>query len=495
MGFDKQIKILVVDDVKEWRKVYTKGIMDVIKDNRLDDLVSGICEARDGKEALRMVKEDPAINFVVTDLFMGPCCDGAVPENPDQPFGGVWLIRKITDTVKRPFVLLLVSDKEDAERYEMSLLLNKGYKNYDFVEKGNLDSLHGNSLEAIKKLLFAQVRSHKKQPEFIQPNTLGERNGVTFIGTSSKIVAMLNDAEKVATVDTNVFLIGESGTGKGTLAKFIHGRSARKDSPFVDLDCSVLPESLLEAELFGHVKGTFTGAVSDKPGLIEIANGGTLFLDEIGHMSEAIQKKLLKVLEERSFRKVGGTELLTSNFRLISATSTDPGKLYLPFLHRIAVFPIVIPPLRERKEDIPLLANFYLKLFQNEFNARPMIQEEFDTLVSECFQLNWNGNIRELINRIERYTVCDYDLNKFRIDPERLSISDLGSASETPRQTFGYEGKTYEEAKEEFDRSLFFCTLTQCQGDATKAAAMLNVGVSTVKNRMTLYRWSKQQFR
>ncbi len=230
-----------------------------------------------------------------------------------------------------------------------------------------------------------------------------------IIGTSPKMQEVYRYIVKVAPTNSTVFITGESGTGKELIARAVHVNSHRKDRQFIPVDCAVLSENLLESELFGHMKGSFTGAVVTKPGLFEVADGGTLFLDEIGNISPATQSKLLRVIQEREFTPVGGVRPKKVDIRLIAATNKDllskikDGTFREDLYYRLNIVPIHLPPLRERPEDIPLLAQHFLKKFGSEMGRKAL------TLSPAAAQLlcqyPWPGNIRELENIIERIVI------------------------------------------------------------------------------------------
>ena len=230
-----------------------------------------------------------------------------------------------------------------------------------------------------------------------------------IIGSSPRMQAVYRLIARCAPTNSTVMLRGESGTGKELIARAIHYNSLRKDKPFVTVDCTTLSENLLESELFGHVKGSFTGAVSNKRGLFESADGGTLFLDEIGNISMSTQAKLLRFIEEREFKAVGDTRLRTVNVRLISATNTDlesmiaDGKFREDLYYRINIFPIEIPPLRERRDDIPALAFYSLKRFSNETEHK--ITEFSAGAMNLLMNFDWPGNVRELENVVHRAVI------------------------------------------------------------------------------------------
>ncbi len=234
-----------------------------------------------------------------------------------------------------------------------------------------------------------------------------------IVGSSPRMQSVYQLIAKCAPTNSTVLLRGESGTGKELIARAIHYNSLRKEKPFVAVDCGSLSESLLESELFGHVKGSFTGAVADKKGIFEVADGGTLFLDEIGNISPSTQAKLLRVIQEREFKAVGGTAVKRTNIRLVAATNKDlkamtaEGTFREDLFYRINIFPISIPPLRERKEDIPALASHFLRVFAEELkkNVSQFSVDAMNLLVN----FEWPGNVRELENTIHRAVILTGD--------------------------------------------------------------------------------------
>ena len=251
-----------------------------------------------------------------------------------------------------------------------------------------------------------------------------------IIGNSKKMQEVYKLVEKVAPTDSTVLIYGGSGTGKELIARAIHYNSQRKDNQFVPVDCAVLSENLLESELFGHVKGSFTSATTDKPGLFEIADDGTFFLDEVGNISLAIQGKLLRVLQEREFMPVGGTKAKKVNIRLIAATNKDLEVMIAEetfredLFYRLNTVPIFLPPLRDRKEDIPLLAYHFLE------KHRKRVDKDIDDISAEAMELlvkyDWPGNVRELEHSIERIIVM---IDGKTIKPEHLPLKMQNKAS------------------------------------------------------------------
>jgi DNA-binding NtrC family response regulator len=234
-----------------------------------------------------------------------------------------------------------------------------------------------------------------------------------IIGSSPPMQSLYRLVAQCAPTNSTVMLMGESGTGKELIARAIHYNSLRKDKPFVAIDCNALSGNLLESELFGHVKGSFTGAIANKKGMFEVADGGTLFLDEVGNFSLEIQAKLLRVIQEREFKAVGDTKSHPANFRLVTATNKDlkamvaAGTFRDDFYYRINIFPIHVPALRERREDIPALAMHFLRVFSEELGKK--VTEISEGAMSALVNYDWPGNVRELENTLHRAVILASD--------------------------------------------------------------------------------------
>jgi two-component system, NtrC family, response regulator len=301
-------------------------------------------------------------------------------------------------------------------------------------------------------------------------------NGEAFdgmLGTNARMQSVFEAIRKVATSEASVLILGESGTGKEMAARAIHQRSARKDGPFVAINCSAIPETLIESELFGHEKGAFTGAHMQRKGRIESANGGTLFLDEIGEVPLPIQVKLLRFLQEQCIERVGGRQEIQVDTRVIAATNADLKKGMLDgtfredLFYRLAVVQLLLPPLRDRGDDIVLLANSFLQQFaaQNNKTGLSFAAEA----VRGLSRHSWPGNVRELQNRVRRAVIMGSD--------KRLTVEDLElTASPTSPQ-----GTSLKEARESLEREMVQQSLKKHGGKITSAA--LELGIS----RPTLY--------
>jgi len=293
-----------------------------------------------------------------------------------------------------------------------------------------------------------------------------------IIGESKEIKKVIADAMKVADSKTTVLIEGESGTGKELIARLIHKSGPRGDKPFVVVNCGAIPETLLEAELFGHEKGAFTGALFKKIGLFETAHGGTVFLDEIGEMSQAMQVKLLRVLQEGTLNRIGSTRTITVDVRVLAATNKDlekmtgEGKFREDLYYRINIVRLKVPPLRERREDIKVLAEHFLEIFSSEKGLRKIdfSSESMKSILS----YDWPGNVRELENAIERAVVMG--------DGKRIMAADLPIRKTMLELEKGIEvGMTLKDAQDVFRREFVKRTLAHTRGNRKKAAEIMGI--------------------
>jgi DNA-binding NtrC family response regulator len=308
-----------------------------------------------------------------------------------------------------------------------------------------------------------------------------------IIGSSPAMQNLFNLIERVADSDAAALLIGESGTGKELVARAIHFSGKKKDRNFVAINCSALPDTLLESELFGHTKGAFTGATESKQGLFEYANGGTLFLDEIADTSPSVQAKLLRVIEDKKIRKLGDNKEMEVDVRIITATSRNLRKLIdentfrEDLFYRINVFPLNIPPLRERREDIPLLIDHFLK------DRKRIHPSALDILMN----YNWPGNVRELENMIERLVVF--------ASSETVMPDDLPSEIKDTVCTKIDSSLSYQEVKkqvlDEFNQNFIVCTLRQTGGNVTKAAEKLKLDRANLQRLMRKYGITSSEYK
>jgi len=295
-----------------------------------------------------------------------------------------------------------------------------------------------------------------------------------IVGKSEAIKEVISLIDKVALSASTVLIEGESGTGKELVAYEIHRRSARREKPFIVVHCTTIPEHLLESELFGHEKGSFTGAFKKKLGLVEVAHGGTLFIDEIGEISPVIQGKLLRFIETNRFRRVGLERELEVDVRIIAATNKDllnevkKGHFREDLYYRLNVIRIHLPPLRERKEDIPLLVNYFLKIKNNSRVKKRLSKEALDVMIS----YDWPGNIRELANVIERAIILSGDR-------EIIDIDDLGV------QTFRSNEKI--KTLKELEKEHIANVLRSTGGNKSKAAKLLGISLRNLYRKIERY--------
>ena len=304
------------------------------------------------------------------------------------------------------------------------------------------------------------------------------------IGKSKRFTTMLQLVEQVAPTESTVLIQGESGTGKEVIARYIHDLSERSDGPFFSINCGALPESLLESELFGHVKGSFTGAVRDKQGMFAAARGGTFFLDEIGEMKPSTQVKLLRVLQEREALPVGGIEPIPVDVRVIAATNREledeirRGNFRSDLFYRLNVISVHLPPLRDRRDDIPLLADAFLQRIAQERNesARRLAQESLDAVLV----YDWPGNVRELENALEHAVVFSLDT-----DIPHTALPDR--VTERKAEPLVSERPAENPTLEAIERAYIAWVLKQEGGNKSRAAEVLGIDPSTLYRKLARY--------
>jgi two-component system response regulator AtoC len=317
---------------------------------------------------------------------------------------------------------------------------------------------------------------------------LAQNLGLTeIIGKSGKMKEATELVQKVAASDASVLLLGESGTGKELFARAIHYLSRRKDGPFVPINCAAIPRELLENELFGSERGAFTSSTTRKMGKFEIAESGTVFLDEISDMDVSLQAKLLRVLQEKKFERLGGTKTINVNVRVIAATNIDikdairKRKFREDLFYRLSVFPITIPPLRDRREDIPALGDYFVERFCTEMNKRKK-RLSVDSLAL-MDKYHWPGNVRELENTIERAIIlCETKT----ISPDHLAIRLATPAEIRVREGAGLK-EIAAQAQAEAEKSLIKRVLSQSRGNKKKTAEILKIDYTTLFEKLKKY--------
>ncbi len=311
-----------------------------------------------------------------------------------------------------------------------------------------------------------------------------------IVGNSIKLKAVLDIINKVADSDSTVLITGESGTGKELVAKAIHFHSSRCSHPFIPINCGAIPAELLESELFGHVKGAFTGAISQRIGRFELADGGTLFLDEIGDMSPHLQVKLLRVLQEKCFEPLGSTKTITTQVRVVAATNADLekavalGKFREDLYYRLNVIPLFVPPLRERQEDIPILFQHFTHQF-NKGRTRKLTGISTDAM-NFLLNYNWPGNIRELENLVERLSILKGEgvIEVEDLPPKYRSMDPPIPSSLTTSFDFPVNGMDFNSAVDHFENSLILQALEKTGWNRNQAAILLRLNRTTLVEKI-----------
>ena len=414
-------------------------------------------EAADGEEAMRKITTfRPAI--IVSDLVM-------------PRMGGRELLRALHDQLSDITFILLTAQGTVESAVEA---IKDGA--YDYLSKPvdpqRLKILLEKAVE--RQATLREVRTLRRQLR--DHGTFGR-----IIGNSAGIRGVYRVIEQAAPTNASVLISGESGTGKELVAQTIHELSPRQAFPFVAINCAAIPETLLESEIFGHEKGAFTGAHDRRTGVFELAHRGTLFLDEIAEMQPATQVKLLRVLQERTFRRLGGRQEQSVDVRVIAATNVDPleasrsGKLREDLFYRLNVFNIDLPPLRQRKDDIPLLVQTFLNEFNRSNNKSVRGVDQDAMYLLEHYP--WPGNIRELRNVIERATIlADGEF----VEPRHLPPTLVAKGEETLPTLTIVPGTTVDEA----ERRLITLTLEHCRNNKTRAAEVLGISLKTLHNKL-----------
>ncbi|HEY2905230.1 MAG TPA: sigma-54 dependent transcriptional regulator [Vicinamibacterales bacterium] len=351
---------------------------------------------------------------------------------------------------------------------------------FDFVEKPL-------SLEKTVLVVSNALRQRRLEAENRALRAKVDRTQ-TMVGESYAMRQLREQVAMAAPTNGRVLIYGENGTGKELVARTVHTLSRRRAAPFIEVNCAAIPEELIESELFGHVRGAFTGAVADRRGKFEAADGGTLFLDEIGDMSVKTQAKVLRVLQEQTLEAVGGTTPIKVDARVIAATNKElqaeirAGRFREDLYFRLNVIPIFVPPLRDRREDVPLLAEHFMAELAREYGRRV---KTLDAGAIDAIQrYQWPGNVRELRNVIERLMIMVPGDSISAADLGFLDISGLGASPAPPS---GAERLTLHEARDRFERDLILRTLADQQGNMSRTADVLGVERSNLYRKMKAF--------
>jgi DNA-binding NtrC family response regulator len=445
-------KILVVDDEAAMREVLQMRLLEWGFD---------VCLAENGVQGKEMA-ESYNPDIVISDIIM-------------PQLSGMDLLRSLkSGDPDRPIILVTAQATIDLAVEAMKLGAQ------DFLTKPIDYPKLKLILQAAEKDVDLRRESRRLGSQLERGAGFGE-----FVGTSKPMREVYDLISSIANSDASVIITGESGTGKELAARTIHDLSARSKGPFIAINASAIPENLMESEIFGHEKGAFTGATAIQSGCFELANHGTLFLDEIAEMPAALQPKLLRVLEDRKVRRVGGNQEFVVDVRVLAATNSEPrnaveiGKLREELFYRLNVFTVVLPPLRDRKTDIPLLAHYFIGKFNAKHNSHVESCRPETIVLLKAY--SWPGNVRELRNVLERAVIL---AKGPWIEPSHLPAYVLSSPdSEAVSKVVLSLGVTAAEAEKE----LILKTLRLTGNNKAKAARQLGLDVKTIRNKLKVY--------
>lgn len=445
-------KILIVDDEEMIRET----LKDILQSEKYQ-----VEEARDGAEAIGLIKKN-TFDVILCDIKM-PKVDGmevlekTMEVSPDTPFimiSGHGTIETAVEATK------------------------KGA--FDFIAKP----------PDLNRLLITIRNAMEKSDLITETKTLKRRVSKTrdIIGESNAITHIKETIDKVAPTEARVLITGENGTGKELVARWLHEKSQRADGPLVEVNCAAIPSELIESELFGHEKGSFTSAIRRRIGKFEQANGGTLFMDEIGDMSLSAQAKVLRALQENKIMRVGGDKMIDVNVRIVAATNKnlfkeiEKGNFREDLYHRLSVIVIHVPPLNQRTEDIPSLAQEFLDEIITDYSMPN--KELTDEAIDELKKLEWTGNIRELHNVVERLAILSGDKI---VGDDVNAFAKSGKASSTGNDLNVHRYDTLEEFKVHAEKVYIREKLKNNQYDIESTARQINMDEKELQKKMTLY--------
>jgi len=425
--------------------------------------------ALDGREALKVLADD-AIDVVVTDLKM-PNLDG------------MGLLERVAAEYPTVPVIMITAHGTVATAVDA---LKKGA--FDYITKPfEQDELKNVVLKAIKTRRLSDE-------EFVAGADDIDRYGI--VGGSEPIQEIFETIKRVAPTTTTILISGETGTGKELIANAIHVNSPRKDNPFIKINCAAIVETLMESELFGYEKGAFTGAVVTKPGRFELAHKGTLFLDEVGELSKEMQVKLLRVIQEQTFERVGGLKTIKVDVRLITATNRNlfqdvkEGRFREDLFYRLNVLPIQLPALRERRDDIPVLISYFVDRFRKKLGRE--IQGLEEDVLDLFVNYDWPGNIREMENLLERLVLMARGQTIAMADvPEEIRQAVYEQSLLPPEKKPSQFKEFIRSHTEEAERQLLARCLEECDGNVTRAAQRLGLSRKGLQLKMIKYNLRK----
>ena len=448
-------QVLLVEDEEDVREVLSK---------QLQHEGYEVIEAKSGSEALALAKRS-SFDVLLADVMI-----------PD--LNGIELVQKVGDLESSPVTIVMTGYGS----IEMAVKAIKAGA-FDFLQKPF-------SVEVLSATIGSALRVKLLRDENValRRTVKGQFGLHNLVSASEAMKDVLRLVERVAATESTVLILGESGTGKELIAQTIHFHSTRRRGGLLPVNCGAIPEALIESELFGHEKGAFTGAVTSKPGRFELASGGTLFLDEIGDLSFPLQVKLLRVLQDRTFERIGGARTLKADVRVLAATNQNLESLVATkqfredLYYRLNVVPIVVPPLRQRPEDIPLLGDHFIRQF-NEWRGSVLAGISPEAMGLLC-RYQWPGNVRELSNTIERIAILKrqgiiepHDLPEKIRNPQALSDASVPTS-------IPVGGLDLSQAVEEFEKRLIVEALERTNWVKSRAAQLLHINRTTLMEKL-----------
>jgi len=446
----KEVVLIIEDDKYLRRQIYW-----ALKDEYR------VLEADDAVSARKIMNKNFSLDAVLLDLHL--------PPKPDTPEEGLKLLAYLRSFYSETGIIVMTGSRSQKAPQEAIRL---GVQDF-FSKPFDLDELRL-TLKRVLHMLRLRRKVKKMQKELEEKYRFAD-----LVGKSKKMQELFHLVYKIAPTSCTVLIRGESGTGKELISRAIHSHSLRKENPFVPVNCAALPENLLEVELFGHEKGAFTDASYKKEGMFEVADKGTIFLDEISDMSLRMQAKILRVIQERSFYRLGGTKPVQVDVRILAATNKDleemmkKGSFREDLYYRLNVISITIPPLRERKEDIPLLARHFLTKYTTLHGKR--VRGISPYVMDRLSRYEWPGNVRELENAIERAIILS--------NGETILFEDLPPYLQPSLS----REESSSSSLEEVEKKLILNTLRAVKGNQTRAAELLGIHRNTLRRKLKRY--------
>ncbi len=438
--------VLVVDDEEGVRESLARA---------LEDEGYEVLTSNSGEDAIKVVR-DQNLDLILLDILL-PGIDG------------IQTLEEIK-SLRPDIPVIMISAHGNIELAVKATKMGA----YDFLEK---------PFSSLERVLISAKRAIERMALEIENRALRQDIAKRWrlVGDSQKMRQLREQVNRAAQSNSRVLILGESGSGKELVARMLHENSKRAEKPFIEVNCAAIPQELIESELFGHEKGSFTGAFERKKGKFELADGGSLFLDEVGDMSLSAQSKVLRVIETQEFQRVGGSKNIKVDVRIIAATNKDlreevsKGSFREDLLYRLNVIPIVIPPLRERKEDIPALVEYFLEYFASEYGQKPKKITPDALKMLEAY--DWPGNIRELRNIIERLVIMT---PSDTITSKNLIITE-------PTQSDYSAFKTLKEARDAFEKTFIIKKLEENNWNISKTAEILEIERSNLHRKIKAY--------